>query len=218
MPDKNIVYLCKNMAIEIFRAFLVGICAAVPAGPVLILVLQKTLRRGRLAGVLTGAGSAFADTVFAAIGLFTLSLVQDFIARHEATIMSVGGAVICIIGLAIFLGARKVRADKPDEQSGLSMFGCTVQAAGTALSNPAALAYMLGLLSVMRLTAGSVEAPVWSVLVAVAAGELFWWTLIAMLIARFLKVNGKTLVTIGKAAGAGIACFGIILIVKGLLF
>ena len=206
------------MAIEILRAFMVGICAAVPAGPVLILMLQKTLGRGRLAGVLTGAGSAFADTVFAAIGLFTLSLVQDFIALHEAMIMLVGGAVICLIGLAVFLGAKKVKTDRPDEHGGLSMFGCTLQAAGTAISNPAALAYMLGLLSVMRLTAGSVEAPVWSVLLAVAAGELCYWTAIVLLISRFLKVNGKTLVTVGKVAGMGIACFGIVLIVKGLLF
>ena len=185
---------------------------------VLILVLQKTLGRGRLAGVLTGAGSAFADTVFAAIGLFTLSLVQDFIALHEAMIMLVGGAVICLIGLVVFLGAKKVKTDRPDEHGGLSMFGCTLQAAGTAISNPAALAYMLGLLSVMRLTAGSVEAPVWSVLLAVAVGELCYWTAIVLLISRFLKVNGKTLVTVGKVAGMGIACFGIVLIVKGLLF
>ena len=181
-------------------------------------MLQKTLGRGRLAGVLTGAGSAFADTVFAAIGLFTLSLVQDFIALHEAMIMLVGGAVICLIGLAVFLGAKKVKTDRPDEHGSLSMFGCTLQAAGTAISNPAALAYMLGLLSVMRLTAGSVEAPVWSVLLAVAVGELCYWTAIVLLISRFLKVNGKTLVTVGKVAGMGIACFGIVLIVKGLLF
>lgn len=206
------------MAIEILRAFLVGICAAVPAGPVLILVIQKTLSRGRLAGVLTGAGSAFADTVFATIGLFTLTLVQDFIIRHESTIMFAGGAVVALIGLGVFLGARKVRADKPDEHSGLSMFGCTLQAAGTALSNPAALVYMLGLLSVLRLTAGGVDVPVWSVLLAVAAGELCWWTALVMLTSRFLKVNGNTLVTIGKSAGAGIMCFGVILIVKGLLF
>ena len=59
------------MGIEVFRAFLVGICAAVPAGPVLLLVLQKTLSRGREAGILTGLGSAFADTLFATVGLFT---------------------------------------------------------------------------------------------------------------------------------------------------
>lgn len=206
------------MAIEILRAFLVGICAAVPAGPVLILVIQKTLSKGRLAGVLTGAGSAFADTVFATIGLFTLTLVQDFIIRHESTIMLAGGVVVALIGLGVFLGARKVRTDKPDEHSGLSMFGCTLQAAGTALSNPAALVYMLGLLSVLRLTAGGVDVPVWSVLLAVAAGELCWWTALVLLMSRFLKVNGNTLVTIGKSAGAGIMCFGVILIVKGLLF
>ena len=206
------------MAIEILRAFLVGICAAVPAGPVLILVIQKTLSRGRLAGVLTGAGSAFADTVFATIGLFTLTLVQDFIIRHESTIMLAGGAVVALISLGVFLGARKVRADKPDEHSGLSMFGCTLQAAGTALSNPAALVYMLGLLSVLRLTAGGVDVPVWAVLLAVAAGALCWWTALGLLASRLLTVNGNTLVTIGKSAGAGIMCFGVILIVKGLLF
>lgn len=205
------------MAIEVFRAFCVGVCAAVPAGPVLILVIQKTLSRGRLAGVLTGAGSAFADTLFAAIGLFTLSLVQDFIARNEDVIMAVGGLVIALIGIAIFFGAKAVKPGEAPDGGGLTMFSCTLQAAGTALSNPAALAYMLGLLSVMQLTAGGITAPVWVVLAAVAAGELCYWTVIVLLIARFLKINGKTLTIIGKVAGAGIACFGVALIIKGLL-
>ena len=159
------------MGIEVFRAFLVGICAAVPAGPVLLLVLQKTLSRGRGAGILTGLGSAFADTLFATVGLFTLSLVDDFITRHEAVVMEVGGVLMLLIGFGIFLKGKDVPADKPDESGGLTLFGCTLQAAGTALSNPAALAYMLGLLSMLGLVAGGISAPVWAVLAAVGLSD-----------------------------------------------
>jgi len=206
------------MGIEVFRAFLVGICAAVPAGPVLLLVLQKTLSRGRGAGILTGLGSAFADTLFATVGLFTLSLVDDFITRHETVIMEVGGVLMLLIGFGIFLKGKDVPADKPDESGGLTLFGCTLQAAGTALSNPAALAYMLGLLSMLGLVAGGISAPVWAVLAAVGCGELLYWAALVLVISRWFHVKANTLKVVSKIAGAGIMCFGIVLVVKGILF
>ena len=206
------------MGIEVFRAFLVGICAAVPAGPVLLLVLQKTLSRGRGAGILTGPGSAFADTLFATVGLFTLSLVDDFITRHETVIMEVGGVLMLLIGFGIFLKGKDVPADKPDESGGLTLFGCTLQAAGTALSNPAALAYMLGLLSMLGLVAGGISAPVWAVLAAVGCGELLYWTALVLVISRWFHVKARTLKVVSKIAGAGIMCFGIVLVIKGILF
>lgn len=206
------------MGIEVFRAFLVGICAAVPAGPVLLLVLQKTLSRGRGAGILTGLGSAFADTLFATVGLFTLSLVDDFITRHETVIMEVGGVLMLLIGFGIFLKGKDVPADKPDESGGLTLFGCTLQAAGTALSNPAALAYILGLLSMLGLVAGGISAPVWAVLAAVGCGELLYWTALVLVISRWFHVKASTLKVVSKIAGAGIMCFGIVLVIKGILF
>lgn len=206
------------MGIEVFRAFLVGMCAAIPAGPVLLLVLQKTLGRGRLAGILTGCGSALADTAFAAVGLFTLSLVDDFITRHESLIMEIGGIAMVLIGIRIFLKSKEVPAGKPDEQSSLTLFGCTLQAAGTAISNPAALAYVLGLMSVLGLVAGGIEAPVGVVLAAVACGEMAYWTALVIIISKWFKVKAGTLTIVGKIAGAGIVCFGIVLVVKGILF
>lgn len=206
------------MGIEVFRAFLVGICAAVPAGPVLLLVLQKTLGRGRGAGIMTGLGSAVADTIFASIGLFTLSLVDDFITKHESMIMEIGGVLILLIGLGIFLKGKTVPAGRPDEQGSLSLFGCTLQAAGTAISNPAALAYVLGLMSVMGLVAGGIKAPVWAIVVAVAVGEMTYWTTIVLVISRWFRVKSSTLKVISRIAGAGIMCFGAVLIVKGILF
>lgn len=206
------------MGIEVFRAFLVGVCAAVPAGPVLLLVLQKTLGRGRGAGILTGLGSAFVDTAFAAVGLFTLSLVDDFITRYESLIMEIGGMIIILIGIGIFLKGKDVPVGKPDENSSLSLFGCTLQAAGTAISNPAALAYVLGLMSVLGLVAGGIKAPVWAVLVAVACGEMVYWTSLVLVISKWFRIKARTLTVVSKVAGAGIICFGLALIIKGLLF
>ena len=206
------------MGMELTRAFLAGICAAVPAGPVLLLVLQKTLGRGRAAGILTGLGSAFADTLFAAAGLFTLSLIDDFITRHESLIMEVGGVLILLIGLRIFLKGKEIHPSGADENRGLSLFGCTLQAAGTALSNPAALAYMLGLLSMLGLVAGGISAPVWAVLAAVGCGELLYWTALVFVISRWFHVKASTLKVVSKIAGVGIMCFGIVLVIKGILF
>ena len=42
------------MFISILKAFIIGICASAPIGPIAILVIQKSLSKGHKAGFITG--------------------------------------------------------------------------------------------------------------------------------------------------------------------
>lgn len=203
------------MLVELVKALLVGICAAVPVGPVLILILQKTLRRGRWAGTVAGLGSALGDAIYAAIGLFTITLLSGFIEDHSAIIMIVGGALVGLIGAVMFFNDASSGLDSAE--SHFTMAGYAVQTLGCVMSNPAALAVMIALLSVFGLDAHTTTAPVWALVLCVFGGEALYWYLLSAGVGKFMRVRPRTLKILSKICGAVIFTFGAVLIVKGII-
>ena len=207
------------MITELIKAFFIGICAAVPVGPVLLMVIQKTLCRGRSAGIMTGFGSAVADTVYAAVGLFTLALIEGFVEKHSALIMIAGGVLVAVIGVNICMNSGKISlsAEARPREGTFSLLGCSLQSMCTALSNPAALAMMLGLLVVAGFGGGSLGAPLWALLVAVFAGEFLYWIAVVALLSTFVKPGERTLRIMSRVAGIAICCFALVLTVRGII-
>lgn len=204
------------MTIELLKAFLVGVIAAVPVGPVLLMVLQKTLCRGKAAGIMTGLGSAVADMIYAAVGLFTLSLIGEFINDYQEVIMLCGGVILALIGVNIFF--KEVNLLKEDVPEGLGLWSCAFQSAGSALSNPAALALMLALLASFGLAAeDGRQAPAVFVTIAVFAGEWLYWILLVSLLSMKVRLNEKFMKIVTKVAGAGIMCFAVALVVRAII-
>lgn len=204
------------MQLELIKAMAVGICVAAPIGPVLMIVIQKTLRRGHWAGTVAGIGSALIDTVYAAIGLYALTMLKGFIDRETPYILLFGGILVCLLGLMM---ALKDSTEKLEEgESHFTMVGYAVQTAGCALSNPAAIAVMMAFLSVFHLNAQSLSSPVWAVLLFVFLGEMFYWFCLSLAIGKFMRVRPRTIRIFSKICGAAIVAFGIVLIVKGVSY
>lgn len=202
------------MTIELIKAFLVGIIAAVPVGPILLMVIQKTLCGGKAAGIMTGLGSAMADMLYAAVGLFTLSLIQRFIEVHELLITMTGGALLLAIGLSIFF--KKIDLEHKSEEGAVKLGSYALQSFVSVIANPAALAVMLGLISAFGFgTSNKAALPL--IIFFVFLGEFLYWVLVANLVNGKFRLNEKLLKTVSKIAGAGICCFALVLIIKGII-
>lgn len=199
------------MIITVLKAIATGLIAAAPVGPVLFFISQKTMTCGRKAGLISGIGSCLVDTLYAAIGLFALGLIRDFISSHEALIMMIGGLVVAVIGAGMWKGSAKSGSPK-----GSNAF-YPVQTALCALSNPAAIVVMMAILAAFKLDAATLDIPIWLMLVAVAAGEMLWWTIISGLLSRFANFTEATIVKLSKIAGAIVVVLGIVLSVRGLI-
>lgn len=196
------------------EALLIGVIAAVPVGPVLLMIIQKTLTLGKRAALSAGVGSALADTVYAAIGLLTLSLIADFINAYQAVIMLFGAAIIGFIGVKILF--KKVDLDLRSQDNDVSLVSHGLQTFTSAMSNPAALAFMLGLLAMFGLSSESSGVPIWALLLAVCAGESLYWFFVVYVLASFIHLKSSTLQMISRIAGVGICIFALILLVRGL--
>lgn len=201
------------MFIDIFLAFLVGIAASVPVGPVAILVIQKTLSKGFRAGFITGLGASVVDTLFAVIAVFALAATQQFLADNKLLVGLIGGIVLVVVGLIMALKDpfKKMKADGPSKASAADF----LQAVFMTISNPGAIAFMFGLLTFAGICQG--DAPgAWQVapiLFAIAAGSVTYWFLISWGLSRFRhKFSMNTLLWISRVMGALVVIIGVVLL------
>src|SRR4029077_3365590 len=89
----------------LLKGVLVGIIIAVPAGPVGVLCIRRTIFHGRLAGFLSGLGAATADAVFGIIAGFGLTVVSDLLLDYQDWLRLVGA------GFLLYIGISALRAD-----------------------------------------------------------------------------------------------------------
>ena len=205
------------MCAELLKAILIGICVAIPIGPVLVLVLEKTLSRGRWTGVVTGVGSALVDTMYATAGLFALSLVSGLIDRYQPWIMLAGGLLVVAVGCFMSLSKAETGKSVSKLKTRYTAVGYAFQAMGCALSNPGAIAVMFAALAFAGLDAVTVSAPVWGVLLCVFAGEMLYWTVLTGLVGRFVHVTREGVHKVSRVAGIVVAALGLVLIVRGII-
>ena len=203
------------MALELLQAMLVGVIAALPVGPILLMVIQRTLCFDRRSGMMVGLGAAAADTILAAVGLLTLELIQGFIQAHMVVFLLVGAVVLAVVGVGIF--TRELPVPLPGEERQVSYWLCWWQAFLTTLTNPAALAIIMTLLAAFGLVSGGFSAPAWLLILMVGAGESLYWFTMTFLLSHYLHISGRTLRRGSKMAGALICLFAVVLLIRGLV-
>lgn len=202
------------MVFAILKALVAGVLVAIPIGPILVMVIQRTLCYGPRCGRMVGFGAATADAIFAAIGLLALSLMKEFIERNQGWILLVGGLLVGVIGVGMLL--RPVAVNLQDEPARMSPWTCYWQGLGTTLSNPLALGIMMTLLAMFGLAEQGGFLPV-VLAPLVGLGECIYWFSVSAVLARYLRLNMRTLRILSAVAGAVVCVFGIVLVLRGLL-
>ena len=139
-----------ELLINILKAFVVGFAASIPVGPVAILVVQKTLSKGNMAGFITGLGASVVDTIFAVVAVFALAATQKFLSEHQLVILLAGGAILMGVGLNMALKDpfRKMRSDGTSRASAADF----LQALFMTMTNPGAIFVMLALFAFFGIT------------------------------------------------------------------
>lgn len=86
----------------LWKGILTGLAVSIPLGPLGILCIQRTVNKNWKSGIFSGIGIATADTVYAFIAGFSLSIIIDFIQKYELYFKLVGFFVLIILGIYIF--------------------------------------------------------------------------------------------------------------------
>ena len=70
--------------IALLKGFVIGLIASIPLGPIGVMCIQRTLSKNHRSGFVSGLGAATADSIFATIALFSLTVVMSFIENYIA--------------------------------------------------------------------------------------------------------------------------------------
>lgn len=203
------------MLLDIIKAFIVGICASAPLGPIAILVIQKSLSGGHKAGFIAGLGASVVDTVFAVAAIFALAVVQDFIYTHQNIILIVGGLVVAVLGVSMSFSDPFRKVNKKTNSA--VTFADFMQSLIMGFSNPGAIFVILALFAFFGLAD---DAPhtwrVMPIILSVSAGTVVYWFFVTWLLSRFRKkFEIRTILWINRVAGAIIIVIGIALLGEG---
>ncbi len=196
----------------ILKGFLIGICAAIPLGPVAMLVIQKTLTEGRKAGFSCGLGCSFADCIFACISGLALYTAGQFIEKNTALIQIVGGIILIVVGMIMFFSHIREAKKRGHSYDPLNF----VKAMMMCITNPGALAIMLGLFAFFHMDMSAIPMLLRILsLLAVLCGSISYWYLFSHAVNRLgYRFPFRLLVTLNRVFGIVVVVCGVVLMVK----
>ena len=205
------------MILDMLKGFVIGAAAAMPVGPIAILVIQKTMSKGRQAGFVTGLGASVVDTMYATIALFALAFAQSVIEKHENIILLVGGAILSLIGVSMALSNPFSKRKKTDSRSSVSSKDF-LQAIAMGISNPMAIFVMFTLLAFFGVAQDTPRD--WNVapiILSISTGSVTYWFTMSWLLSSFRdRFSLRTLLWISRIMGAIVIIIGLVLVGQGL--
>ena len=206
----------------IFKGILVGLTASITLGPVAILCIQRTLNKGRLSGFISGVGAAFADTFYALIAGFGVSMLISYIDTYQLYIRAIGSSVLILMGILLIRNnvGRKLREnykksllqkENTQKKYGKGLISDFFSVFGLTLSNPITIFIFSAFFTAFDIIEmESKSFSVFLILLGILSGALLWWFVLSIVI-NLLKSRFRIrqLLIINRIAGILIILFGI---------
>lgn len=170
--------MLESLLYIIMSGFLIGIFVSAPMGPIGMLVIQRTLNKGRLYALYTGCGAALSDLLYCLLSGIGLSLVTDFIESNKYVLQILGSAVIIIYGIYLFRANPSRTIAKAPEATN-DYWRDFVTGFLFTFSNPLILFFIIGLFARFNFMDASYRYYHYILgYISIAAGALCWWALI----------------------------------------
>lgn len=154
---------------------LIGIIISAPMGPIGVLVVQRTLNKGRLPAFYTGLGAALSDLIYCLLTGLGLAFVTDFIESNQQLLQVAGSIMIAAYAAYLFL-------HNPARQLSATTFTATTYWRDFAtgflftFANPLILFFIIGLFTRFNFLAPEFMAYHFVAgYLSIAAGAILWW-------------------------------------------
>ncbi len=194
----------------IIKGIIIGLAVSIPLGPIGVLIIQKTIQKGRLYGFISGMGAAVADTLYATIAALGVSVVVNFIKAQEFYLQVIGSVFLIYLGIRIYLSnpITQLRAQYRGGKRG--MLGDFLSTFFLTASNPVTVFVFVGIFAGASVFKTEPSLQDHLVLVtSVMLGCVLWWFSLSTIINIFRKkFRLKQLFRINKTSGIIIAILG----------
>lgn len=194
------------------RGLLIGLSVAAVVGPMSVLCMQRTMRRGFLYGLFSGLGIATADACYGCIAAFGLTVIATFLVHEQVWIRLVGGLFLLYLGIRSLLSRPAKQAAETKGVYAMNFLSAYLSTFLLTLTNPLTILSFAAIFA--GLGVGSGKSTILTAILVVGGvflGSSLWWLLltggISVLRQRFTE---SWLLWIHRLSGALIALFGIL--------
>jgi len=196
------------------KALILGFSLAAPVGPIGLLVISRTIRKGQFYGFISGLGATFADGVYGCIAGFGFGAIINFLINHSDIIKPVGCVIMCLIGIKTFLSKTHVQKIKAKDAKNL--VGAFTSVFFLTLSNPITIVFFIALFSGLGLHVGESYFSIFTFIIGVLVGSAAWWLILSSItgVVRH-KINEKTISVINKISGTALIVLAVLAYLKG---
>jgi threonine/homoserine/homoserine lactone efflux protein len=199
-------------AIEILlKGIILGLTVSMPLGPIGIILINRTIKRGLLSGFFSGLGLATADTLLAVLAALGYTVILSFINEQRFIISIIAGLIIIGIGLKIYL-SNPVKDIRNREKANKSLWRDYYSVFVLSVSNPYTIFIFVAFFSGVHI-GGNVkpELTPFFLIPGVLIGTITWWFFLSYFVSRFKKnIRLRVIVRVNKVAGIVVIVIGII--------
>lgn len=87
----------------LWQGLFIGLAIAAPVGPISVLCIQRSIRKGFASGFVSGLGASTGDAIYAFISVFGLNLITVSLINQKTGLSLMGGLFLCCLGIKTFL-------------------------------------------------------------------------------------------------------------------
>ena len=203
-----------NILDFVFKGMLIGIIASAPMGPVGVLCVQRTLKKGRWYGLATGIGAAASDMLYALLTSVGMNLVTDFVNDSVTRFyLQVAGSLM-LLGFGWYTyNTNPTKNIRKGGHSKGTLLSNGITAFFVTLSNPLIILLFMALFAQFAF-APSTPFDLAVSFLSIAAGSLLWWYGLTWLVDKIRsKFDDYGIHIINQIIGAVVILVSIIILV-----
>jgi threonine/homoserine/homoserine lactone efflux protein len=196
----------------ILRGIAIGILISAPMGPIGMLVIQRTLNKGRGAAFSTGVGAAISDLFYCLLTGLGLSFVTDFIEAHQLILQAFGSIVLAAFGVYLFSKNPVRSLSTPMTATASTYWKDFVTGFLFTFSNPLILFFIIGLFARFNFMLPEFKYyHVGAGFISIFAGALMWWFVVTYFVNKVRShFNVRSLWLVNRTIGSIIIIMAIV--------
>lgn len=202
----------ENLIYVLIRGFAIGVLISAPMGPIGMLVIQRTLDKGRWPAFFTGIGASISDLFYCVLTGTGIAFITDFIASQQFWLQLLGSVAIAIFGIYLFRKNPSRQLKRTDMPEASSNWKDVVTGFLLTVSNPLILFFIIGLFARFNFLLPEFRYyHYFAGYMSIAIGALAWWFLITLLVNKMrAHFNVRSLYLVNRIIGSLLLVFALI--------
>ncbi len=200
----------------ILKGVLIGIIASAPMGPVGILCIQRTLRKGRWYGLVTGIGAAVSDIIYALFTGFGMSFVMDLITNptNKFWLQISGSIVLMIFGVYCWRSKPSRGVENNGQKKKGSLLHNGITAFLVTFSNPLIIFLFMAAFAQFAFVIPNHPVEMTAGYASIVLGALLWWYGLTWIVAKVgNKFDETGILIINRVIGSIVILFSLAVLI-----